>query len=245
MERNEENQGERACVLVSGGSDSSILLYETAQKYSKVTPLYIRNGLLWEETELFWLERFVRSINQKTITPLRVLSLPMEDVYDTHWSLTGEPIPDHASSWEEVYLPGRNLILLSKAVVFCALNEIQAIALGPLKTNQFADSSSTFFSGLRKVAEEGLSATIEILTPLATRSKSEVLQSGSRLPLELTFSCINPQGRLHCGVCNKCAERIEAFSETGLRDKTVYHNKTVVEKRSSDSKNGRYPLPLS
>ena len=235
---------ERACVLVSGGSDSSVLLYETAQKYSKVTPLYIRNGLLWEEAELYWLERFVQSINQKTITPIRVLSLPMEDVYDAHWSLTGEAIPDHASSWEEVYLPGRNLILLSKAVVFCALNKIQAIALGPLKTNQFSDSSSTFFRGLRKVAEEGLSATIEILTPLATRSKSEVLQSGCRLPLELTFSCIDPQGRLHCGVCNKCAERIEAFSEIGLRDKTVYHNRTVVEKRSSDGKIRRYPLPI-
>lgn len=211
------------CVLASGGADSSVLLCEMARGYQSVLPLYVCNGLLWEKAELYWLRQFLDTVAHSAIEPLQTLMLPMEDVYRLHWSLTGQEVPDHASAWTDVYLPGRNLILLSKTVVFCTLNNIHAIALGPLKTNPFADSSPSFFTGLQRVVEQGLNAQLEILTPFAQRDKSGVLQLGRQLPLELTFSCLNPQGYIHCGVCAKCAERIEAFTEAGLPDRTTYH----------------------
>ena len=37
------------------------------------------------------------------------------------------------------------------------------------------------------------------------------MELGRDMPLELTFSCIDPRDGLHCGRCNKCAERQEAF----------------------------------
>jgi 7-cyano-7-deazaguanine synthase len=45
------------------------------------------------------------------------------------------------------------------------------------------------------------------------------------LPLELTFSCIRPAGERHCGSCNKCAERRQAFASAGLKDPTDYNVK--------------------
>jgi 7-cyano-7-deazaguanine synthase len=45
---------------------------------------------------------------------------------------------------------------------------------------------------------------------------------GRDLPLELTFSCIAPAGELHCGRCNKCAERRAAFREADREDRTSY-----------------------
>ena len=201
--------------------------------YSRVVPLFIRNGLFWEKAELYWLEQFLEAISDSKLESLKTLDLPMEDVYQLHWSLTGRDIPDHNSEWSEVYLPGRNLILLSKTVVFCALNQIRSIALGPLKTNLFSDSSASFFSGLEKVAEEALSTPLEILRPFSDKDKTEVLKLGAELPLELTFSCISPQRNLHCGACNKCAERIEAFAEAGISDKTIYFDRDTVEKKAS------------
>ena len=224
--------------MVSGGSDSCVLLHEMAKKYPKVVPLYIRNGLLWEEAELYWLKRFLGAITDPVIEPLRVLDLPMEDVYRLHWSLTGRNIPDEGSTWSEVYLPGRNLILLSKAAVFCAMNGIGAAALGPLKTNLFADNSPRFFSSLRRAVEEGLGTRFRILTPFARRDKSQVLRLGRRLPLDLTFSCLNPQGKDHCGACNKCAERMESFKEAGLTDRTVYRKPRSAVKQAALSGNG-------
>jgi 7-cyano-7-deazaguanine synthase len=48
------------------------------------------------------------------------------------------------------------------------------------------------------------------------------MQLGRELPLEHTYSCIRPVSGLHCGQCNKCAERQRAFAEAGMVDPTVY-----------------------
>jgi 7-cyano-7-deazaguanine synthase len=175
----------------------------------------------------------LKAVNRPEIGPLRVLDLPMRDVYGAHWSMTGEAVPDLASGWEQVYLPGRNLILLAKTAVYCGLNDIQAIALGPLKTNLFADSSPEFFSGFQQLAQRALNRRIEILTPFSQLSKKEVMELGRRVPLDLTFSCLNPRGKTHCGACNKCAERMAAFTEAGLVDKTRYQRHNRVKKKSS------------
>jgi 7-cyano-7-deazaguanine synthase len=229
---------ESVCVLVSGGADSGILLAEMTREYRKVIPLYIRNGLLWEGAELYWLRQFLKRLAHTAIQPLQTLELPMQDVYQIHWSLTGQEVPDKASAAIDVCLPGRNLILLSKTVVFCALNGIHAVALGPLKANPFSDSSPRFFTLFGKVVEQGLGTRLEILTPFARRQKAEVLQLGRQLPLELTFSCLKPQGTLHCGVCNKCAERISAFKEAGLPDHATYHRQERMGKSAALSTNG-------
>jgi len=51
------------------------------------------------------------------------------------------------------------------------------------------------------------------------------MQLGRNYPLGLTFSCIAPVKGLHCGHCNKCAERQAAFRMIELADPTVYANK--------------------
>jgi 7-cyano-7-deazaguanine synthase len=241
--RRGEKGSESVAVLVSGGVDSCILLVEMAQRYASVIPLYIRNGLFWEEAELYWLKRFLNAVRHPSLRPLQILELPMADVYQNHWSLTGLAIPDHESAWTDVYLPGRNLILLSKAAVFCALNRIQAIALGSLVTNPFADSSSRFFSGLQRIIEQALNTRLDILIPFARRKKAVVLRLGRTLPLHLTFSCLSPQGYEHCGTCTKCAERIAAFAEAGLPDRTTYHRRVGVAKEAPVSWNGRRRAP--
>ncbi|HSG05329.1 MAG TPA: 7-cyano-7-deazaguanine synthase, partial [Nitrospiria bacterium] len=211
---------ESVCVLASGGADSSILLAHLAARTARVVPVYVRNGLAWEEAELHWLGKFVRKLEHPSIRPIEVLDLPMGDVYGSHWSMTGRDVPDDLSEWNEVYLPGRNLILLAKTAVFASIRDIRAIALGPLKTNLFSDSSPSFFSGMGRMIETALEYPVRILTPFADRTKNDVMLLGKDLPLELTFSCLNPQGNSHCGMCNKCAERRLAFSEAGLADPT-------------------------
>jgi 7-cyano-7-deazaguanine synthase len=141
--------GDAVCVLVSGGMDSCVLVDQLSRDYSRVYPLYIRTGLLWEETELYWLRRFLRRIAKSSIVPLSVLDLPMGDTCGSHWGFNGENIPDGVSPDESVYLPGRNILLLSKAAVFCMQNGIEIIAIGILKGNPFPDSSSLSRSLLR------------------------------------------------------------------------------------------------
>ena len=54
------------------------------------------------------------------VRPLVSLSVDMTDVYPAaHWARTGRA-PGYHTPDEDVYLPGRNIVLLGKAGVFCA-----------------------------------------------------------------------------------------------------------------------------
>ena len=210
------------CVLVSGGIDSAALLHEMAQKFTKVEPVYIQCGLRWEKEELYWLKKFLKASHIKQIQPLTVLSLPLSDVYGAHWGMRGKNVPGFHSRNEDVYLPGRNLLLLSKATVFCVMNNIHSIAMGQLKGNPFPDSAPGFFRLFEKAACRALTHPLKILTPFLIKKKHAVMKKWKHLPLRLTFSCLNPCGHLHCGNCNKCAERKKSFSESRIPDKTTY-----------------------
>jgi 7-cyano-7-deazaguanine synthase len=214
-------------VLVSGGVDSDILVWEMAQRAKSVHPFYVRSGFVWEKTELNWLRRYLRKIGTPSIAPLKVIDLPLNDIYPRHWSLTGKGVPSHASEDADVYLPGRNIILLAKAAVHAALHKVNTIVLGVLKGNPFPDSTRRFFDGMAVALGEGLDHPLNVLTPYAGLTKGEVMERGKGLPLHLTYSCIAPKGNLHCGACNKCAERIRAFRAVGIVDKTRYHRSVV------------------
>ncbi len=211
-----------ACVLVSGGVESSALLADALTRYDKVTPLYIRNHLRWEETELSWLKKFLREFKSDKLAPLKILELTMRDLYERHWSVTGIQIPDAKSRDQAVYLPGRNVVFLAKAACFAALHDASVIEIGVLKGNPFSDSSKTFFKKISGALSLGLDREIQVNAPFQKLKKEDVILKAKKLPLELTFSCVNPKGYEHCGDCNKCTERKRAFFAAGVFDKTKY-----------------------
>lgn len=209
-------------VMASGGLDSAILVAQLASQGRQVTPIYVRFGLAWEKVELRHLERFLASLPFPDIRPLVVLDLPVADIYGTHWSVTGRGVPDDGSPDEAVYLPGRNLLLLAKSSVWCALNGIPTVALGTLAANPFPDADREFFAGYSALAGRALGSPLEVVTPFAGLGKHEVLEMGRQFQLALTFSCIAPRSERHCGFCNKCAERQLAFKVLGIPDTTEY-----------------------
>jgi 7-cyano-7-deazaguanine synthase len=153
-----------------------------------------------------------------------VLDLTTKDLYQNHWSFTGKNVPGANSKDEKVYLPGKNLLLISKAAVFCALKKIPNLALGPLQSNPFPDARPEFFKAMEKALGKGLGFSIKIHVPFLKCSKTQVMSLGRDLPLHLTFSCLAPKKTAHCGRCNKCAERKKAFLTSEIPDFTHYAN---------------------
>jgi 7-cyano-7-deazaguanine synthase len=209
-------------VLASGGLDSAILLAQLGSQGREVRPIYVRFGLAWEDVEVDHLERFLGSLPTSNVRSLVVLDQPVADLYGSHWSVTGEDVPGDDSPDEAVYLPGRNLLLLVKSSVWCALNGVGTIALGTLAANPFPDADAAFFAEFSSVTARALDVPLEVVTPYAGLSKHEVLEIGRPFALDLTFSCISPRSGRHCGHCNKCAERRLAFRKLGLADATEY-----------------------
>lgn len=211
-------------MLCSGGLDSVVLAADLA-RHARVHPIYVASGLAWETEERAMLERALAAFPaDAALAPLHVLDASVRDVYaPTHWSLTGTP-PAYDTPDEDVYLVGRNVVLLGKAAVFCALQKVSRIAMGPLAGNPFPDATPEFYAAMAHALSLGLAHPIVIETPYRTWHKEDVIRRGQEIgaPMSLTLSCMNPVDGQHCGACSKCRERHDAFLAAIGGDPTRY-----------------------
>src|SRR5262245_44625131 len=112
-------------VLISGGLDSAILLGDALRRGEIAHPLFVRCGLAWEAAELSYLRRFLAALREPNLKPLTILEQPVADLYGDHWSLTARDVPSADAPDEAVFLPGRNVLLLAKALLWCHLHAVQ------------------------------------------------------------------------------------------------------------------------
>jgi len=224
-------------VLLSGGLDSAVLLADEASR-GDVQPVYVSVGLSWEAAERSMVAQFIaRGQFSGRVRPLVSLSVDMHDVYAaSHWAIQGRP-PAYHTPDEDVYLPGRNVVLLGKAGVYCATVKLDRVVLGTLAHNPFPDATPDFRSAMARALSLGLAHDLQIDAPYAGSSKAQVIARGRALgvPFELTLSCMNPAAPhdasrvpLHCGLCSKCRERHDAFREAGIDDPTAYEDQRYV-----------------
>lgn len=224
VERSNDGQEAAAAVLCSGGLDSAVLVAREAAA-GVVQPLYVSGGLAWEPAEQAAAGRLLAApAFAGAVRPLVLLAAPLADLYPpSHWALRGTP-PAWGTPDSDVYLVGRNAVLLSKAAVYCALHGIPRIAVGPLAGNPFPDATPEFFAAMARALSLGLDHPLDVAAPLSALGKPEVIALGATLgvPWELTLSCMDPVGTAHCGRCSKCRERLQAFAAAGAADPAPY-----------------------
>jgi 7-cyano-7-deazaguanine synthase len=209
-------------VLASGGLDSSILLSHLLNLGWRVKPFYIRSELGWQAAEKIALERYLIAVAGEQLEPLTVLDLPLADVYGNHWSITGHNVPAAGTTDEAVFLPGRNALLTIKAALWCQMHGISELAVATLRSNPFKDASASYFAKLGDVLSGSRFRPFHLVRPFGDFEKQQVMELGRPYPLDLTFSCIAPRDGVHCGQCNKCAERQAAFDLISSNDPTNY-----------------------
>lgn len=222
-------------VLLSGGLDSAVLLVEEAAR-AEVQPVYVSVGLAWEPTERDAVRHFLADGHRAAnVLPLALLHVDMADVYPAaHWAMRGTP-PAYHTPDEDVYLPGRNIVLLGKAGILCGMRGLTRLVIGTLDHNPFPDATPSFRGAMSRALSLGLDQPIEIAAPYAGLSKAAVIRRGhaAGVRLELTLSCMNPVPNApafprHCGVCSKCRERRDAFREADVPDATDYADRTFT-----------------
>ncbi|MGD9635966.1 MAG: 7-cyano-7-deazaguanine synthase [Pirellulales bacterium] len=209
-------------LLTSGGLDSAILLAQLVGHGYRVQPFYVRTGCHWQAEEIDAVHKFISALNSRLVEPLVELEMPVADLYGNHWSITGRAVPDDHTPDEAVFLPGRNPLLLLKPALWCAMHGVSKLALATLAANPFDDARPEFFERFEAMIAWATGCEVRIVRPFELLSKKCVMQLGRDVPLEFTFSCIAPVGGLHCGHCNKCAERAAAFKHLATGDPTQY-----------------------
>ena len=125
------------------------------------------------------------------------------------------------------YVPFRNAHFLSVAVSWAEAIGAGAIYIGAVAEDSsgYPDCRPEYYQAFQKVIRVGTrpETNIEIVTPVITLKKSEIIRRGIALsaPLHLTWSCYQGQD-LACGVCDSCLLRLRAFAEAGIPDPIPY-----------------------
>ncbi len=209
-------------VLASGGLDSAILIADLARSVV-VHPVYVRAGLVWEDAERSALQRFLDALASPNVRPVVELTAPAAALIGaSHWSVDGRGVPGADAPDADSFIPGRNVLLFSTTAIWCAGHGVGRIAIASLKGNPFPDATPEFFQAFGHALSLGLAHELHLEAPYRHRTKSSLVAEFRDLPLQLTLTCANPRGGVHCGDCSKCVERHRAFVSAGVADETRY-----------------------
>lgn len=224
----------RAVVIMSGGLDSTTLLYY-AKRYFEPYVLSFDYGQRHAK-ELNCAARICADLEVEheivDVTALRTLlssSLTFRsEVPEGHYS---------EGSMKATIVPNRNAIMLSIAYGYAISIGAQKIYCGAHAGDHaiYPDCRTEFFTALGEAFQIGndWNKRIPLETPFITNSKAEIVLFGQSfgVPFAKTWSCYKG-GEVHCGKCGTCVERLEAFANAGIPDPTVYEDssfwKTVV-----------------
>lgn len=214
--------GVPVAVMLGGGVESTALVKRFLANGDDVVPVHVRCGLIWDDCESQFIQRFLAANASPRLRPLVEFSVPLHDFLGSHWAVTGKNIPYAGAASSDLEIPLRNLTLLSFAIH--RLKHLPAfhLAMGTTADNCYRDGSRTYFDKCEEVLSLETGHPVRILTPLITLNKTQVIRESDRETLALSFSCVNPADNHHCGQCIKCGRRRSAFAAAGVIDPTDY-----------------------
>jgi 7-cyano-7-deazaguanine synthase len=133
------------------------------------------------------------------------------------------------------YVPFRNAHFLSVAVSWAEAIGAGAVYIGAVAEDSsgYPDCRPEYYKKFQELVREGTrpETQIEIVTPVITLKKSEIIRKGVELgaPLHLTWSCYQREDAA-CGVCDSCLLRLRAFEEAGVPDPILYRRAVAAER---------------
>jgi 7-cyano-7-deazaguanine synthase len=241
MEMKSENP--KAVVLLSGGMDSCVCAAIARERHgaANIALLHAGYGQLTQARErrafseiadfygvqdrlVVQLDHF-RAIGGSALTDARI-AVPENEL----------PTPgQHGSSIPVTYVPFRNAHFLSVAVSWAEAIGAGAIYIGAVAEDSsgYPDCRPEYYRAFQEVIRVGTrpETQVEIMTPVITLKKSEIIRRGIELgaPLHLTWSCYQGED-VACGVCDSCLLRLRAFAEAGVPDPIPYRRAAVAQR---------------
>ena len=212
---------EKCVVVLSGGVDSTTLAYYIKdQGYDLAAITFNYGQISTKEIE------HAKKIAAKLNIPIQIIDLSsLKEIFQGITSLVDENIEMTKSFSQPIIVPFRNAIFLSIAVAYAnSINSARIVYGAQLSDAQnYPDCREEFYRSFEKTARLGTDTQIMIEAPFSDKSKSEVIKLGTQLgvPFNLTWSCyLNKE--VHCGQCESCRNRKNAFIEAGIKDTTKY-----------------------
>ena len=200
-----------ALLLLSGGPDSAVMAaWASQQDTYDCSALFVR--ILPIDEELRCAESTANRAN---------LQLTVIDMIEPFGTLlkTGNHGPPLFS----------DMFTLSIAASFASTKGIDNIFSGIIKDDDDRLQAKGIqvrenVRSLEKIMR-GVLKDFKLHTPFLDKTKPEVFSMGYNLSVDFkdTISCFRPVGSKHCGECDACQNRYDAFKKAEIKDPTEYN----------------------
>jgi 7-cyano-7-deazaguanine synthase in queuosine biosynthesis len=187
----------RRVLLISGGIDSTIMLFEAYLQGLKAELLYVKCGQKYEKQELFHINKL-----------LQTYSLP----YKLH------VIDIKGISHKDNFIENRNLTLASIAVTSLKARYIQ---IAGLKDDNVVDKNDAAYKIMSDTFTLFSKRPITVYSPYSNITKGELVERflrtfpNSAEVLQATYSCYSAKDK-PCGKCPACFRKYVALVSNGI-----------------------------
>ncbi len=214
----------RSVVIISGGMDSTTLLYDVVASGEHAFGLTFDYG-----------QRHRREIGcaratcEKLAVPHRVIDLGLLGALVSS-ALTRENIPVPEGNYTDdtmkvTVVPNRNMVMLSLAGAYAIEMKAEKLYYGAHSGDHtiYPDCRPAFVSAMKEAFSRCDWHPLSLEVPYLHHTKTGILRRGLELGVDysLTWTCYRGSPR-SCGKCGSCVERLEAFREMGIHDPLEY-----------------------
>jgi len=215
----------KAVVLLSGGMDSTVALYEARARHEVAGALSFDYGSKHNHREIPCAAWQCRQLNIYH----RIIALDfVPTMFASALLKSGGEIPDghyEEATMKQTVVPFRNGIMLAVAAGYAESIGAAALVIAAHAGDHaiYPDCREGFMLAMAEAMRLGTYAGIELLRPFIHFTKAQIAARGRDLGVDFsqTWSCYKG-GEIHCGTCGTCVERREAFLLANLPDPTVY-----------------------
>jgi len=223
---NNMKKSRKAVVLLSGGLDSSTVLYYAIKKGYECICLFFDYAQRHKKEV-----KSARQLAKSAGVKLQIvkISLPWtKSSLINKWQKIPAKndiektsnVPTQFKQLPSTYVPGRNTIFISFAQSLAESIGAQKIFIGAnaVDYSGYPDCRPKYYKALNCVLKE-IGAGIKIEAPLINLNKTQIIKLGQKLgvPFEKTWSCYKGEAK-PCGVCDSCRFRTTGFSNAGAID---------------------------
>ena len=217
----------RAVVLLSGGMDSCVCAALAARDHDAAA-VHVSYGQRTEERErrafLAICDRL--RIRDRLVVRNEALRAIGGSALTDNAIAVPEAAPQIGHNIPVTYVPFRNAHFLAVAVSWAEVLGAGRVYIGAVQQDSsgYPDCRPEYYRAYNEVVRAGTrEGRIEIVTPLISLRKAEIVQLGLELgaPFDLTWSCYSREDAA-CGVCESCVLRLRAFAAAGTTDPIPY-----------------------
>lgn len=218
-----------AVVLLSGGLDSATVMAIAKQLGYICHALSVDYGQR-HHAELAAAERVAQALGA---IEQRVIRVDLTGFGGSALTDTRIAVPEQTSTGIPLtYVPARNTIMLSLALAWAEVLQVQDIFIGvnAVDFSGYPDCRPEYIAAFESMANLATKAAVEgkhltLHAPLLRLSKADIVKLGTELGVDysLTVSCYqaDSDGRA-CAVCDSCRLRRAGFKTAGIVDSTRY-----------------------